>query len=125
MLAFVYASKKKLCMTAISYYSIVIFFAGSSVNQPNLDNLCEELVMSVAPHWYDLGVQLHLHRDKLNIIQCDNGQNCKVCLRKLLEKWLDNSKDITWNAVADALDLISKKNLARKIRCKYLSGAHT
>ena len=105
---------------------ILFFFAGSSVNQPNLSDLLTELV-TVAPDWYNLGLELDLDWEKLNIIKSDSSQNCKESLCKMLQEWLNNSDDTKWNAVADALesDLISKKNLARKIRCKYLSEAHT
>ena len=59
--------------------------------------------------WYDIGMELGLETDVLNIIENDNSQQCVICFRKTLDKWLKlNVTDATWKTLEVAITNVTR-----------------
>ena len=65
-----------------------------------------------ATDWYDIGIELGLELDVLNIIKKDNPQECVACFQNTLDKWLKlNTDDATWKTLEVALTNVNRANL--------------
>jgi len=72
----------------------------------------------VAPHWYDLGIQL-LQEEyvcKLNIIQQNYPNDIERRCAEMFKLWLDVDTDASWDKLINALEQIGQILLAEKIR---------
>ena len=79
-------------------------------------------LFSVRDKWYDIGLELNIPFQMLNVIEKDNPNNCSSCLRKMLMEWLSSSSpDPSWSGLVEALssEPVGEKRLAREIHCKY------
>ena len=57
-----------------------------------------------ATEWYNIGIELGLELDVLDIIQKDNPQQSITCFQKTLAIWLQlNTDDATWRMLEVAL----------------------
>ena len=86
-------------------------------DRPELRDLVNHVVPSVANHWYDLGLQLldPKYENELDIIEGDKNDT-KTCCRKMFSKWLKTDELASWDKVIEALILIGLNNVASKIK---------
>ena len=65
-----------------------------------------------ANDWYDIGIELGLELDVLEIIKKDNPQQSVASFQKTLDKWLKlNTNDATWETLEVALTNVNRTNL--------------
>ena len=64
-----------------------------------------------ASDWLDIGIELELDLDVLNIIKSDNPQDCVACLRNTLDKWLKLNTDATWKTLEIAITNVNRSKL--------------
>ena len=65
-----------------------------------------------ATDWQDIGLELDLELDVLEIIKKDNPQQSVTCFQKTLNKWLKlNSDSATWAMLEVALTNVNRANL--------------
>ena len=65
-----------------------------------------------ATDWYDIGIELGLDLDVLDIINKDCLQQCTQCLQKTLDKWLKlNTEDASWKTLEVAITNINRVKL--------------
>ena len=63
-------------------------------------------------NWEDIGIELGFDLTSLSIIARDNNQQCVVCLRKTLDKWLQvNTDDATWRTLETAITNVNRAKL--------------
>ena len=80
---------------------------------------------SVAPKWYDVGIQLKIHHKTLYAIRAINKRNTEICLMRVCEEWLWQEKKCnkvpTWSTIIEVLKskVISETELAELINQKY------
>ena len=75
----------------------------------------KRFLYDVRRKWYNIGLELGVEHDKLDIIQDKNGTDYDACLREMLKIWLKfYPNKPTWGQVADALmeRAIDEKELA-------------
>ena len=60
-----------------------------------------------AINWYDIGIELGLMANVLDIIEKNNHQQNEICFRKTLTEWL-NTDNATWKALEVALTNINR-----------------
>ena len=86
---------------------------------PQLRDLVHEL--SKVADWHLLGVQLRLPPDKLDKIEEDHKRSeRRLC--KVLEYWLNNETDPSWNKICEALRRMGGfAKLERELKVKYCS----
>ena len=65
-----------------------------------------------ATDWCDVGIELDLELELLDIIKKDNPQQSVTCFQKTLDKWLKlNGDDATWKTLEVALTNVNRANL--------------
>ena len=62
--------------------------------------------------WHDIGIELGLERDELDIIENDHPLNSVTSFQKMLDSWLKlNSDDATWRTLEVALTNVNRVKL--------------
>jgi len=70
------------------------------------------VIEKYANDWEDIGVELGLDLDALNINARDNPLQSVTCLRETLNKWLNSSTDdATWKTLEVALTNVNRAKL--------------
>ena len=84
--------------------------------------LLREISDEVSPRWEDIGLQLQLSPNILEIIKKDNPGDCRACLREMLKEWMKQLEPPpSWRAIVTAIEFCSYHHLARKLKREYLS----
>ena len=86
--------------------------------------LMEKLYDDTVTKWYNLGLALGVRKGQLNVIRDSHKTSANPaedCLREMLDEWLNNTDQPTWEDVAAALErkAVSKRRLAQTVRQKY------
>ena len=96
--------------------------ACSKLNTSDLSKVRNE-ALSAAAKWYDIGLELGMTADDLDVIQKAND-NPKVCLREMLRQWLSGmDPEPSWEALIAALrkPVVNYPALASDIEQKFCS----
>ena len=64
-----------------------------------------------ADHWKDIGLELELELDTLNIISKDNKNDCVACFQITLDKWLKFNTNATWRILEVAITNVRRVHL--------------
>ena len=67
----------------------------------------------MTPKWYPFGVALGLTTTDLDIIEDEKGSQRYMI--NMLQEWMDNNQEVTWEALQEALRGIGNKRLAAKL----------
>lgn len=87
---------------------------------PQISDLAAEL-RSIAREWHQLGIQLQVPCAKLDKIDEDYS-TCDRKLTAVLQYWLDNDKDPSWDKILEALRRIGGfGRMLQTIKLKYCS----
>ena len=73
--------------------------------------------------WYSLGVKLGMKAHELATIEKNYHGDNERCKLEMLNHCLESGKLTTWKAVADAVQLMGKHEVALKMRAKYCSSS--
>ena len=67
--------------------------------------------------WLDLGDQLRLHPNTLDVIENDHQNDTRRCLREILVKWLEGADGVsaTWSTLVRAIEDIGQQAVAKHI----------
>ena len=77
-----------------------------------MKDLNRYVVRKYATDWFDIGIELGLELDVLDIIEEDYPQRSVKCFQKTLNKWLElNTDDATWKTLEVALTNVNRMNL--------------
>ena len=79
-------------------------------------------IYSVRHKWYDIGLELDIPFQTLNVIKRDCPQNSADCLREMLVEWLSRTSPApSWSSLVEALssEPVGEKRLADEIHGKY------
>jgi len=68
-------------------------------------------VKKYAVDWKDIGIELGLELDVLDLIEKDHPQQSTACLQKTLNKWLKLAPNATWTALEVALTNVRRQQL--------------
>ena len=88
----------------------------ADTSTPTLGQLSAEL--RDFENWYLLGLLLDVGKDALDSIKKSHDTNIERCI-EMLQWWITNSKNPTWEAVQEALRNIGESALAAEIARKY------
>ena len=89
-------------------------------DRPQLKDLYEHVVPSVADKWRDIGVHL-LHPTLIDsrvveVIEAKHPHNIEECCKSMFKKWLETQKDASWNQVLEVIKSIGLPSLANKLK---------
>ena len=67
------------------------------------------LVTRLATQWRQLGEQLNIDQNSLDILQHNYPNDCEECCSRMLADWLDQNthENTTWGTLIDAFDKVS------------------
>ena len=84
------------------YINTLIFVSAAS--KPTKKKIFE-LIPHVAPHWYELGVQLlnESQEPHLDVIKSDHGSDHKQCCIQMFWYWLKTTPNASWQHLLDSL----------------------
>ena len=85
----------------------------------NLNSLLIQLKPAVSDKWYQFGKAIGTEEELLD--KCTQLQP-EQCLVEILDDWLNNHKQPTWNKITEALTKIGLDQLALDIKCVYDTG---
>ena len=75
--------------------------------------------LSEVTHWYSLGIQLGLAPGTLYNIESNHPHDADRCKIDVLDWWLRNEQDATWEKLAQALEAVRGHDvLVQKLREK-------
>ena len=77
------------------------------------------LLFRIRDKWYDIGVELYLDINELDIIRSQNG-DAGTCLTEVIKKWLKSINPLpTWKALAKALksEVLDEAGIAEEGVC--------
>ncbi len=71
--------------------------------------------------WENIGLQLEVDYQTLNVIQHEHSHNVDACFKDMLTKWLTGNGERTWSKLAHALEnkTVAFTNLSDNIKEKY------
>ena len=87
-------------------------------NVPTFHLLVQELKVA---RWHTLGIQLGMTEDEIKEIEQDHPGDTARRRTAMLDKWLKKQTSPSWESIIDALENMSEKRLANKLRNKYVS----
>lgn len=93
---------------------------------PLARDMGNDVVPVMASYWFELGQQLDIDLDQLNVIDHQYGSagNVQERYRRLLHDWWDQTleQDRTWECIVNALESNRMKQyqLANQIKGKYM-----
>ena len=61
--------------------------------------------------WKDIGIELGLDLDLLDVIEKDHPYQSVTCLQKVLDKWLKLAVNATWKSLELALTNVTRVDL--------------
>ena len=83
------------------------------------------LVKDISALWNELGSELHVPLDDRQTLRTDISLSNKDRLESVLTKWIGNeTKDVKWRVVLDALKVLQRKDVIKNI-IKYLKKPET
>ena len=91
--------------------SLLLLKSSSTCSVPNVSKLSTEL--RDVENWYLLGLQLNIGKDILDSIEKTHDTRVRRCI-EMVQHWISNSKNPTWEAVHEALRNIGESVIAEK-----------
>ena len=83
----------------------------TETEKPTMKDLNRYVTRKYASDWLEIGIELGLDLDVLNIIESDNPLKCVACLRNTLDKWLKFYTDATWKTLEIAITNVNRSKL--------------
>ena len=81
--------------------------------------MLKDLVLLPIINWFDLGLQLNISEDNLDIIKQNNPNDTKACRREMFSAWLEINPDASYRQLVDALHTMGFHNIAERLCTKY------
>ena len=78
--------------------------------------------MTQVVDWFPLGLQLGLGLPELKQLQMDYPGDAQRCKTEVLDWWLRNSRECSWETLAEALKTMEYEVLAENLRRKFRRG---
>ena len=84
-----------------------------------MKDINRHVVSKFAADWKDIGLELNLENDKLNIVEKDYPGQCKVCFQKTLDMWLKGTTNATWKKLEVALTNVRQQKVGLPVYDVY------
>ena len=65
--------------------------------------------------WYDLGLQLNISEQDLDVIKANNPGDIKTCLREMFKTWLSTTAGASYADLGEALSRIGEHSVAAQL----------
>ena len=84
----------------------------------HLEPTLKDLIVIKVTNWYDLGLQLDIEDENLDVIKANNPRDTSSCKREMFRLWL-KMVEPCYQKLADALVAIGEENQASQLRQKH------
>lgn len=84
--------------------SYFVTFVFTETKRPEIKDLCKHVLPLYADQWETIGIFLDIQPVELKVINSDNPKNTKGCCRNLFIKWLEGTRNVTWENMFEAID---------------------
>ena len=81
--------------------------------------MLKDLVLVPVAEWYDLGLQLGIGDEDLDVIKRDNPGNLKACKREMFRAWLKITPNPSYQQLVEALTAVGDVREANQLCKKY------
>ena len=71
---------------------IALLYLTLEKEKPTLKDINDYVVNKWSSQWKQLGRQLNIDQNFINILQHDHGSDCVECCTRMLEAWLEQNK---------------------------------
>lgn len=91
---------------ALYFVRYYLNFVSIGDTTPQLSDLQTKIIPQYAARWRDLGVQLDITTNSLDIIAANNVHHREYvnsCCRDMLIKWIEIDTEATWNKLHNAI----------------------
>ena len=78
---------------------------------PTMRDLNRYVIQKFAADWKDVGIELGLNLDVLNIVE-ENYRKVESCFQETLHKWLKSTPNATWKMLEVALTNVVRQQLS-------------
>ena len=105
-------TKLKIVSCYLCWVVAITFIMLIENKRPTMKELNRYVTWKHAIDWYDIGIELGLELEVLDIIKKDNPQQSATCFQKTLNMWLQlNSDNATWKTLEVALTNVNRAKL--------------
>ena len=73
-------------------------------NKPQIKDIQNYVVPKWGSNWRQLGTQLNIDQNLMDIIEHDHPNDCVRCCSKMFSKWLDMNPSASWEDIDAAMD---------------------
>ena len=91
---------------------------GGETSGPTIRLLTQEI--DKVAIWHTLGIHLDMTVDELTTIEREHPGDIARMMTAMLDKWLGKQTSPSWVSIIEALEKMSEKRLANKLRSKYV-----
>ena len=91
---------------------------GGETSGPTVRLLTQEI--DKVAIWHTLGIHLDMTVDELTTIEREHPGDIARMMTAMLDKWLGKQTSPSWVSIIEALEKMSEKRLANKLRSKYV-----
>ena len=86
---------------------------------PSVIPQLKDLVLVQVTEWYDLGLQLGVEDEELDVIHRNNPGNLKTCRREMFKAWLRITPNPSYQQLVEALTAVGDVREADQLSKKY------
>ena len=95
-----------------------------SVLEPDERILVSELLEAIPDKYYEFAHLLGLSHTTIECFRMEYRDSPHRCLIAVLNHWVRNhAEDVSWTKVAETLEKLPRKDVARRIRSRYLQAS--
>ena len=103
---------KRVSYVMLCWVVAITFIMLIENKRPTMKELNRYVTRKHATDWYDIGIELGLELEVLDIIKKDNPQQSATCFQETLNMWLQlNSDNATWKTLEVALTNVNRAKL--------------
>ena len=104
--------------------SLIIIHVGCSLDSAPGAHELLELLAGIKHLWYEIGLALRIPDAELEGLR-QNHVNNIVRLSKVLQCWINQNKEVTWNSIITALrsEIVGQTQVGQKIESYVLKGS--
>ena len=76
-----------------------------------MKDLNRHVTNTYAYDWEHIGIELNLKHETLKTISKDHWQDCIICFKRTLDKWLESTPDASWRTLEVAITNVNRSRL--------------
>ena len=114
-------TEKLIYYVCTEHQCYIVYLNIYLVLQPNERILVSELLEDIPDKYYEFAHLLGLNHTTVECFRIEYRDSPHRCLIAVLNHWVRNhAEDVSWTKVVDTLEKLPRKDVAKRIRSRYL-----